>query len=357
MDKVNRLITKFKYAGLTAQEMKLCVPKVKEENVRGMRWILPLMFGSLVLLFIVSLIPGSGEETNKALYAFFAILMAVEWLIFKVYFQKHPEKIIILTHIFMLSAYAFGIYEATCLRDDASSTVFCVFLVAVPLLVVDVPIRLAMLTVVIEIILLTVYFIVGNSLGDQFVVINSLACMVLGIVCGYIVQRTKFSDIRNQIIIQTQRDTDVMTGARSRIAYVRDLGVMTDNGISAGVIFADVNGLKKANDTYGHEAGDQLIRKAYTLLYNHFNETKDCIYRIGGDEFVVICMDIEEEMFNERFREMVECSENNGTVSCGSIWLEQVKDAESAVKDAEKMMYAAKQEYYKSHPERDRRNR
>ena len=149
----------------------------------------------------------------------------------------------------------------------------------------------------------------------------------------------------------------MMTGARSRVAYVRDIEVMSDNGISAGVIFADVNGLKKANDTYGHEAGDRLIKGAFALMLRHFNNGNDSIYRIGGDEFVIISLGESKESFDARCKALAaECAESQ-IISKGSIWLEKVKDAETAVKDAEKLMYADKQAYYSSHPEMDRRTR
>lgn len=49
-----------------------------------------------------------------------------------------------------------------------------------------------------------------------------------------------------------------------------------------GIIFADLNGLKICNDTKGHKAGDELLKKAAALLKEIFNE--DEIYRSGGDE-------------------------------------------------------------------------
>ena len=52
-------------------------------------------------------------------------------------------------------------------------------------------------------------------------------------------------------------------------------------------ISIDLNGLKRVNDTYGHVAGDELIRAAADCMKNSFNEYGK-IYRIGGDEFAVI---------------------------------------------------------------------
>ena len=50
---------------------------------------------------------------------------------------------------------------------------------------------------------------------------------------------------------------------------------------------SDVNGLKEANDTLGHEAGDELIIGSAECLEKSF-EGINTIYRLGGDEFTVI---------------------------------------------------------------------
>ena len=52
------------------------------------------------------------------------------------------------------------------------------------------------------------------------------------------------------------------------------------------VAVCDVNGLKAINDTLGHQAGDKLIREASMLICNTFKHSP--VYRVGGDEFVVI---------------------------------------------------------------------
>lgn len=53
------------------------------------------------------------------------------------------------------------------------------------------------------------------------------------------------------------------------------------------IVFADVDGLKKINDTYGHPEGDQALREVARLLKSTFRES-DVIARIGGDEFAVL---------------------------------------------------------------------
>lgn len=85
--------------------------------------------------------------------------------------------------------------------------------------------------------------------------------------------------------------TDSLTGVKSTHAYVES-EEMIDQRIAKGelkdfgVIVFDVNNLKKVNDTQGHEAGDRLIRDACHMICRQFKHSP--VYRIGGDEFVVM---------------------------------------------------------------------
>ena len=85
--------------------------------------------------------------------------------------------------------------------------------------------------------------------------------------------------------------TDPMTGVKSKTAFVEQENLI-DQKIKNGtvedfsIIVCDVNGLKKINDTLGHKAGDEYICAACHMLCEYFKHSP--VFRIGGDEFVVI---------------------------------------------------------------------
>ena len=85
--------------------------------------------------------------------------------------------------------------------------------------------------------------------------------------------------------------TDQLTGVKNTHAYV-EAEKKVDERITAGelkdfgLIVFDLNELKITNDTRGHEAGDQLIQDACRLICRKFKHSP--VYRIGGDEFVVM---------------------------------------------------------------------
>ena len=83
---------------------------------------------------------------------------------------------------------------------------------------------------------------------------------------------------------------DKLTGIRNKTAYdeeLRQLQTRLDKGdTSIGLAVVDLNYLKKTNDTYGHAKGNELIQKLSRLLCEIFAHSP--VFRIGGDEFVVI---------------------------------------------------------------------
>jgi two-component system, cell cycle response regulator len=85
--------------------------------------------------------------------------------------------------------------------------------------------------------------------------------------------------------------TDELTALHNRRAFMtmadQRLQLLERGASLCLLIFADVDGLKAANDTMGHEAGDRLLVDAARVLQAAFRRT-DLVARMGGDEFVVL---------------------------------------------------------------------
>lgn len=85
--------------------------------------------------------------------------------------------------------------------------------------------------------------------------------------------------------------TDALTGLYNRRGFFlmaeRQKRLAIRSGVRGLLLFVDVDGLKGANDEYGHEVGDTLIAGAATLLVRTFRSS-DLVARLGGDEFAVL---------------------------------------------------------------------
>ena len=124
-----------------------------------------------------------------------------------------------------------------------------------------------------------------------------------------------------------------------------------------GVAFADLNGLKTVNDDEGHDAGDKLLTRAAALLKLAFGDYE--IYRAGGDEFVIFCPDIPEKKLRELVQQLRTMADSTPDVSfaVGTVHVSGDYSIIKAMQQADEHMYKDKEEYYRLHPEKDRRKR
>lgn len=147
-------------------------------------------------------------------------------------------------------------------------------------------------------------------------------------------------------------NTDELTKCFNRRAYDSDMEKL-DLNTEWVYISLDLNGLKKANDTLGHSAGDELICAAANCMKFAF-ASYGKIYRIGGDEFVALIqesvsnIDSILQVFDTTIRDWHGKYSNSISVSYGVVKSsEQDFDSiHSASKLADERMYKSKSEYY-----------
>lgn len=91
-------------------------------------------------------------------------------------------------------------------------------------------------------------------------------------------------------------NTDYLTGLKNRNAFEVDVANWERNEgrACAGIVSADLDGLKDMNDTRGHAAGDELIKRAAAVLAEACVDA-GAVYRVGGDEFAACYFDLDEE--------------------------------------------------------------
>ena len=148
-------------------------------------------------------------------------------------------------------------------------------------------------------------------------------------------------------------NTDLLTGAFNRNAYETKIKQLASQGTDLngyGAALFDLNGLKFINDNYGHEKGDEAIKRCHELIVTAFGENENC-YRIGGDEFVYMAPDIENAAQKVAdFDGLVAAAQANldypFNVACGYAMFdaERDKDLQDTIKRSDAMMYLDKEE-------------
>lgn len=155
---------------------------------------------------------------------------------------------------------------------------------------------------------------------------------------------------------------DSLTSVRNRAAYQKDAARLDQRlkteRCDFAVIVLDVNYLKYINNTYGHALGDELLVKGCKIICGVFQHSP--VYRIGGDEFVVILeredLKNDEELTETLRHSMVEIDCLDGTafktpISMGIARYEQGKDLsfDDVFRRADALMYENKLEIKSAH--------
>ena len=169
------------------------------------------------------------------------------------------------------------------------------------------------------------------------------------------------SEIANYLMLDQLKvlsSRDMLTGVLNRNEMNNVVEALSNGkqgaGKSIGVVFADLNGLKIANDVGGHNAGDRVLRNAAAALQDVFESNR--IFRAGGDEFTVIISDTTEDELLEKAGELREAAQRYDDVSfsIGTCIKADGTDVREALKIADARMYEDKRAYYAAHPEKRR---
>lgn len=139
---------------------------------------------------------------------------------------------------------------------------------------------------------------------------------------------------------------DALTGACNRRYYENRIRKVRGQ---AGVAMIDLDDFKLYNDTCGHNAGDLVLNTVVGIIRGCIRKT-DILIRYGGDEFLLILPDVDEEIFSKKLKqirnmvceaEVPEYARLRLTVSIGGV-LADNETIESAVSRADGLMYQAK---------------
>lgn len=167
----------------------------------------------------------------------------------------------------------------------------------------------------------------------------------------------KIKELENQLYLKSI--TDYLTGIYNRRYFfeiaAKHLQFCQSLGKNLSIALLDVDFFKKINDTYGHDAGDFVLKK-FAEIIGLTKRPKDILARYGGEEFILlffetdkkdaleILLSIQNAIVNEviLFNEMeIKC-----TFSCGLVGLQEFAGnlrIDDLIRDADKRMYIAKQ--------------
>ncbi|MGL4973323.1 MAG: GGDEF domain-containing protein, partial [Culicoidibacterales bacterium] len=150
--------------------------------------------------------------------------------------------------------------------------------------------------------------IIADALGNFFAFLPYVIWFKVSYIIFIILQFINLTRVVQQLFVTQGRMQileelafrDSLTQLNNRTAYTHQVNELTalKQPAQRWIIWVfDINNLKLVNDTFGHESGDLLIQASATFLARNF--LPEMIYRIGGDEFVVL-YPIEDEVTHQR---------------------------------------------------------
>jgi len=189
--------------------------------------------------------------------------------------------------------------------------------------------------------------------AQDYLVKNFIRFPLLTRVIRYAIERHKIQDMLRAFSL-----TDELTGFYNRRGFLLLAEQQKKNaerqkkGFS--VFFADLDGLKKINDTYGHEAGDAALIDIARIFKRVFRAS-DILTRLGGDEFAIIaiqCIEKEQAVLIDRLQAHLKAHNTRNErpyelgVSVGAVYFDPLSPSPVSVKEllaaADKRLYEAK---------------
>ncbi len=250
-------------------------------------------------------------------------------------------------YAFIMAILLMSAVQGTYFSPCENAVTFVAYLLMVPLLFIDRPVRMmsAVFSAVIFFIALAVPF-----KDPGFRIVDITDAVIFGFVSALLSvyisgQRAERFLFERRAVLLSQ--WDILTGLYNRNMFEKIRASATDGcDASLACIYIDVNGLHELNNSEGHDEGDVMLIKAASALKSVFGS--ECSYRIGGDEFVALLPDIPEKNVMEKVNTLRSITGKEGiNISIGvSFTSKDDRDTYTLIKTAEKKMYEEKERYY-----------
>ena len=156
--------------------------------------------------------------------------------------------------------------------------------------------------------------------------------------------------VESQLIELATRDK--LTGAYNLHKWdeqIQQVFALSEQGYQFAVLLIDVDHFKKINDTHGHDVGDQVLQKLVVELTAKLQSPRDSVFRLGGEEFVVLMRQTElstaievAEALRQHIAQLEVAHLPKITISLGVTTVQPGDDRKSMMKRADRLLYEAK---------------
>lgn len=202
---------------------------------------------------------------------------------------------------------------------------------------------------------LTPFYILNIKMDLLYFALNNLWLAVLYILSTWLLCRYTKTQMARHAMLSKDNVTDTLTGLYNRKvlndALDRKIGTALGKNIPVTVVSIDSDGLKKINDTRGHDVGDKVIQLLGQAIEQSIRKS-DYGIRLGGDEFILILIDtpyLKSLEIIARIKAHLEHTDTDKLVafSHGNHQMDPDDSLETAIKKSDKLLYVQKRDKYR----------
>ncbi len=281
----------FCYCGIEKDEYNALKKDAYVSNFRVWRVLHVVMAAALGVLFFSTLF-SDLMKMNRVFYLAAFIYSAVA---LGVFFGLKEDSLIaqLVIYLSISLLFVFGCL-ITANKPDVPAVTFIALLLITPMFMIDKPYFMAIeLCVAAAVFLAWMHGVKPHDVW-MYDLINVVIFTGIGIILHIIANSIRIKEFVLTREINLQKDTDEMTGLRNKGALTREINefLAGENAGRGIMLVLDVDRFKPINDTWGHDAGDRVIRGIGGFLAGRFTGG-EITGRFGGDEFVVFLTDPE----------------------------------------------------------------
>lgn len=343
---MNRLIQILLYAGVSQDEFESVRADIAAGNRSSLR-----VFSFVSVIFLMAMFCASFVIESIAplriFYLLACVLAALPMAVAFLPVEKSERYLHPAVYLLMVDLFAFGIIIGTANGQNELSVTFIAFLLTVPLLFTDRPVRIVAVSALATAAFLITTAIVKDGYTQEVDSVDAVVFEFIGaIVCTYMmtvkIGRLVYAN-KSRLLSQT----DILTGVKNRNCFEQRGASYTAacrNCLS--IVYADVNGLHEVNNTQGHHAGDVMLQTVASLMQNTFGA--EHTYRLGGDEFAAVVADEAFEITMQKMHSVQAAARDRGYHVAMGCHIEPAGEIcfEELMKDAEERMFADKRAFY-----------
>ena len=289
------------YCGIEKEEYNALKKEAYISNFRVWRilhYLMALMFSLLIAASYFSGLMGGDR-------VYYLVGLLYSWLAIGLFFVLKRDSILAQFLIYATIVFLF-VYSSFVSQNNPESpaVTFIVLLLITPMFMIDKPYFMIFVLSAASTVFLVWMHAVKPSGVWEVDVANVVPFTLLGIFLHIISNSIRIREFVLTRQLGIQRDTDELTGLKNKAALTREINayLRSPSDRRGILLLLDIDRFKAINDTYGHDAGDGVIRRLGEFLRD-ICSPEMIVGRFGGDEFVVFVRDSDDPALARRLGE------------------------------------------------------